>query len=126
MTLENEKLHISVATVGAELSSIFCKEKKQEFLWQGELGMVAATGRLSCFQSWANSIKIHFCITARSTYYHNMDSHVTMSSLSKRNQKVLSLSCYLLQWHFVQCFLLIFNLGSLTHSLIQRLRSNMK
>ncbi len=35
MTLENEKLHISIATAGAELASIFSKEKQEEFLWQG-------------------------------------------------------------------------------------------
>jgi len=35
MTLENEKLHISIAADGAELSSIFSKQKNQEFIWQG-------------------------------------------------------------------------------------------
>jgi galactose mutarotase-like enzyme len=35
MTLENQKLRISFAILGAELKSIFSKEKQQEFLWQG-------------------------------------------------------------------------------------------
>ena len=35
MTLDNLKLHASFTTAGAELASIFSKEKQQEFLWQG-------------------------------------------------------------------------------------------
>ncbi|CAN5203338.1 aldose 1-epimerase family protein [soil metagenome] len=37
MTLDNPKLHVTISTAGAELASIFSKEKNQEFLWQGSL-----------------------------------------------------------------------------------------
>ena len=35
MTLDNPKLQIRFTTAGAELASIFSKEKQQELLWQG-------------------------------------------------------------------------------------------